>query len=322
MQPSIPPSIIDILKSGRNLLAFSAGVDSTALFFLLLEAGIDFDIALVNYQTRAQSKEEEAYAYALAKRYQKRYFTMKAPPIERDFEAKARQIRYRFFEEIITKEGYDTLLTAHQLNDKMEWFLMRLAKGAGISELAGMQSIQEEKNYLLIRPLLHIAKEQLLSYLREHNHRFFVDESNSNPIYERNHFRHHFSDTLVESYAEGIARSFGYLEAEAKLLQNLYTIVEKKNHYYKVKLQEVRLASKAADAILKKEGYLLSGKERRRIEEEQSVVVGRRWAVERKGDTLHIAPYVQNVVMPKHFKEACRKAKIPPKVRGYLYTVS
>jgi 7-cyano-7-deazaguanine synthase in queuosine biosynthesis len=36
-------------------VAFSGGGDSTALFFLLLEQNIPFDIAHVNYQTREQS---------------------------------------------------------------------------------------------------------------------------------------------------------------------------------------------------------------------------------------------------------------------------
>ena len=59
---------LSYLKTRKNLLAFSGGGDSTALFFLLLEQGIPFDIVLVNYQTRPQSDEEEAYAKTLEKR--------------------------------------------------------------------------------------------------------------------------------------------------------------------------------------------------------------------------------------------------------------
>ena len=46
------------IKNSKNLLAFSGGVDSSALFFLLLNHKIDFDIAIVNYNTREQSKDE------------------------------------------------------------------------------------------------------------------------------------------------------------------------------------------------------------------------------------------------------------------------
>ena len=40
------------IKNSKNLLAFSGGVDSTALFFLLLKENISFDIAIVNYNVR------------------------------------------------------------------------------------------------------------------------------------------------------------------------------------------------------------------------------------------------------------------------------
>ena len=58
----------------KNLLAFSAGVDSSALFFLLLNAKIPFDIAIVNYNIREQSKDEVVYAKDLAKKYNKEIF--------------------------------------------------------------------------------------------------------------------------------------------------------------------------------------------------------------------------------------------------------
>lgn len=56
------------IKSSKNLLAFSAGIDSTALFFLLLNSNISFDIAIVDYNIREQSKEEVAHAKKLSKK--------------------------------------------------------------------------------------------------------------------------------------------------------------------------------------------------------------------------------------------------------------
>ncbi|MEA2028532.1 MAG: ATP-binding protein, partial [Campylobacterota bacterium] len=90
----------------KNLLAFSAGVDSTALFFLLLHHNIDFDIALVNYGTRESSEQEEAYAKELAQKYHKKCYTTQAPHIEQNFEKEARDFRYDFFEKLIKEHGY------------------------------------------------------------------------------------------------------------------------------------------------------------------------------------------------------------------------
>ncbi len=45
------------IKNQKNILAFSAGVDSVALFFLLLEQNISFDIAIFCHYLKAQSKD-------------------------------------------------------------------------------------------------------------------------------------------------------------------------------------------------------------------------------------------------------------------------
>ena len=66
--------VLHNLKSGRNLLAFSHGVDSTALFYLLDEAGVKFDLAIVDYNVRAQSKDEVASAQDLAAKFNKQIY--------------------------------------------------------------------------------------------------------------------------------------------------------------------------------------------------------------------------------------------------------
>ncbi len=47
-------------------------------------------------------------------------------------------------------------------------------------------------------------------------------------------------------------------------------------------------------------------------------VVGRRWAVEFKNGFLFISPYIK-IKLPKELKEEFRVAKIPQKVRSYIY---
>jgi tRNA(Ile)-lysidine synthase len=173
------------LKGKKNLLAFSAGVDSSALFFLLLENDIKFDIAIVNYGTREESDTEEAHAKALAKEHKLFCHSIKAPVFHSHFEKQARDFRYEFFESLITIEGYDTLITAHQLNDQLEWLLMRLSKGAGLSELLGLEPVTHKRDYALIRPLLAYSKEELLRYLQSNKYPYFVDESNVDESYER-----------------------------------------------------------------------------------------------------------------------------------------
>jgi len=167
-----------LLENKKNLLAFSAGGDSTALLFLLLEHAISFDIAIVDYGLRPESKKEVAYAQALANKYNFKCHLHHAKKIETNFEAEARGVRYMFFESLIETEGYENLLTAHHLGDRFEWMLMQFCRGAGCVELAGMQAVDKHKHYTLLRPLLHLDKQELILYLKKHDIFYFEDASN------------------------------------------------------------------------------------------------------------------------------------------------
>ena len=309
---------IENLKNKKNLLAFSAGVDSSALFFLLLERQIKFDIAIVNYGTRETSDQEETHARALAKKHKLFCHSIKAPLFHSHFEQQARAFRYEFFESLITIEGYDTLITAHQLNDQLEWLLMRLSKGAGLSELLGLEPVTQKAHYTLIRPLLAYSKEELLQYLQNNKHPYFVDESNADESYERNKFRKHFSDALIAEYKEGIKRSMEYLRKDKEMLESGFEMLYTNKSLNIIKLHTPSAKVKAADLTLKKLGYLLSASQRQEIQNGISLVIGGAWAIETEGDLLYIAPYVTSD-MPKKFKEVCRTNSIPNKIRPYIF---
>ena len=309
---------ISHLKEKKNLLAFSAGVDSSALFFLLIDNNISFDITLVNYGTRDNSHEEEVHAKALAKKYNLTCYTIQAPKFTTHFERNARDFRYDFFETLINEHDYDTLLTAHQLNDQLEWLLMRLTKGAGVSELIGLEPVSKRKNYTLIRPLLAHSKDELLTYLETNQYPYFIDESNSDEKYERNKFRKVFSDSLMEEYKKGIRRSFEYLRKDKENLEKEFETIYAEKELLVIKLHSSTAKVKAADLALKELGYLLTASQRQEIEKEESLVIGGKWAIELQDDQLYIAPYVSND-MPKKFKEACRILKVPAKIRAYCF---
>ncbi|MEA3492487.1 MAG: tRNA lysidine(34) synthetase TilS [Campylobacterota bacterium] len=311
------------LTKRKNLLAFSAGIDSSALLFMLLEKSIHFDIALVNYGTRAESDREEAHAKILAKEYGIKAYTTKAPQWRSHFESNARRFRYDFFEELISRYRYDTLITAHQLNDQLEWFLMRLTRGAGVSELIGLEpvTIRETKtgeSYRLIRPLLDKTKDELLDYLERSSHPYFIDESNQDKRFERNRFREEFSDQLLAEYHHGIKRSFAYLHEEKERLQSGIELIFSRYELRVLKLENPKLRAKAADLILKELGYLLSADQRSEIDQKDSIVIGGKWAIAYQEQRLYIAPYL-TTSMPKIFRELCRVSSLPIKIRPYCY---
>lgn len=308
------------LKGKKNLLAFSGGGDSTALFFILLNHNIPFDIAIVDYGIREQSKEEVTHAKELAKLHHCTCHVFIAPSIEKNFESRAREIRYNFFEELITAHKYENLLTAHHLGDRFEWMLMQFCKGAGCAEIAGMQKIQKRKNYTLIRPLLHLDKKELLVYLHANNLHYFEDESNANEDIKRNEFRHNYSLPMIEKYVEGIKKSFEYLDKDRECLIEEIEIKTIGDFAYFHSSHNKRADIYAIDKYLKLQFHMPSAAEKKLLETKKCVVLGRKFLVIQQEDFVFIAPYlVHDFHMPKDFKEEMRRLKIEPKLRSYLY---
>ncbi|WP_428024267.1 tRNA lysidine(34) synthetase TilS [Arcobacter sp.] len=308
------------INTAKNLLAFSAGIDSTALFFLLLEKNIPFDIAIVDYNVRTQSKDEVAYAKELAFKYNKKCFVKDVTLTNTsNFEKQARDIRYNFFEEIIESNNYQTLITAHQLNDKLEWFLMQLTKGAGLVELIGLEKETIKNKYIIHRPLLEISKNELKEYLELNKIKYFIDSSNSDEKIKRNFFRQNFSNELIKNYKNGIKNSFKYLENDINSLN-----LELKPFYQKELLEiytnqkDDNLNIKIIDKSLKKRGILLSKAQRDEIIKQKEITISHKINIAITEDYIFISPK-SNQTMDKKFKESCRIKKIPKNIRAYLF---
>ncbi len=274
-------------------------------------------MAIVDYNLRDQSKAEVAYAKELAKRYGKKIFLHEVHLSPPAIEAKAREIRYTFFESVMKRESYRYLITAHQLDDQLEWFLMQLAKGSGLVEALGMESIGKRGDITIIRPLLLTPKKELLEYLHQKNIKYFVDESNEDIQFFRNKIRKRFATPFMEEFAKGVKKSFSYMmEDKKRLLRNLEIFQIEK--LYICKNQRDDFSNKRAfDRLFKKAGYLLSSKQKEQILEQKNGVVASKWAFAMTERYLFVSPYIQ-MKLPKRDRELLRKARVPKPLRGYV----
>ena len=313
----INTEILDFLRGRKNLLAFSHGSDSTALFYTLLNLRVKFDCAFVNYKTRENSDLEEISAKELCDKFGVNLFVKTAPlNLENsgDFENTARKIRYDFFDEIAQKFGHDTLITAHQLNDKFEWFLMQLGRGAGLANLLGFEKIENRTNYAIVRPFYDISKTQILEFLSENKIKFFNDISNENTKFARNAVRQEFSDKFVAKYAKQIAKSFEFLSQDRANL--LGEFVYQKDDFFMLKNSpnSLNLIDKACKML----GVVLSQNQRKEILKTDCVISGK-ICVCKNEKFYFVAPHIKTK-MDKKFREKCRILRIPPLIRPYIFT--
>jgi tRNA(Ile)-lysidine synthase len=308
----------NMIKTTKNLLAFSGGVDSTALFFLLIEKNIPFDIVIVDYRIRKQSKQEIKYAKELAKRYNKICYTT-TYTLDKFSEKTAREFRYSFFDNLMQQHSYQALLTAHQLNDTLEWFLMQLSKGAGLFELIGLKKIDKRKDYILYKPLLDISKKELKQYLKNNNIKYFIDKTNKDTKYKRNYFRKYFSNKLIKKYKHGIQKSFQYLQNDIDSLHNLGEYFGYDDVYIaKFKINDINIMMRFIDKSVKKLGVVLSKNTKDEIVKQKEIIISGKISVAIVDNVIWVTPY-KKITMDKKFKDKCRVLKIPKNSRGYLY---
>ena len=316
--PALSLKTLETLKSGRNLLAFSHGVDSTALFYLLDEAGVKFDLAIVDYNVRAQSKDEIASARDLALKFNKQIYVKSVQLGESNFEHEARAARYEFFGQICREQGYENLILAHQFDDKFEWFLMQLGRGAGLSELLGMQELEAREDYAVIRPLLGVRKCELERFLRERNLKYFTDETNLTDRFKRGFIRAKFSEPFLNEYFGGVKKSFEFLAADALNLAPEIFNPAAKIYLVKRGANELR----GVDQACKRLGLVPSSSQRnecaRCLENGADCVLGGKVAVGVGKKFILATPYIK-AAMDKKFKEACRQLAVPPINRGFLF---
>jgi tRNA(Ile)-lysidine synthase len=197
---------------------------------------------------------------------------------------------------------------------------MQFTKGAGLSELLGMQMQSDKNGYKILKPLLQYTKQALKSYLISNNYKFFEDESNSDEKYKRNYFRHNFSDKLLEEFENGISNSFQYLEKDYNSLFSNFTKKEFNQLTIYQYNKDLNMAMRIIDKELKIRGIIISKATRDEIVQNKEVVISHKIAVAIVEEKIYIAPYIKDT-MTKEFKEKCRVEKIPKNIRGYLSTL-
>jgi len=194
------------------LLAVSGGVDSMVMADLFHKSGISVGIAHCNFKLRdADSDMDEDfvrdYALQLGLRFHHASFDTSDHDKKRgiSIQMAARDLRYRWFDMIISEHGYATVATAHHRNDEFETMLFNLFKGTGIEGLTGMRPMEKNR----IRPLLFASRVMIQSYAESNDIKWREDASNSDLRYHRNRIRHEII-SVIEKINPGFLESFGY----------------------------------------------------------------------------------------------------------------
>ncbi len=224
MQPRILAYIrrFSMMRPGDRVgVAVSGGADSVALLRLMLELrqelGIVLSVVHFNHKIRGDDADrDEQFVSDLAQSLGLQFHCSSgdAPAVARDqglsLEAAARQLRYGFFESLLSGDILDRVATAHTLDDQAETVLLRLIRGAWTKGLASVHPVVavcargSQAAATIVRPLLEVRRFELEAYLACLGQNWRDDVTNLDPKHTRNRVRHELLPLLETSYNPAI----------------------------------------------------------------------------------------------------------------------
>jgi tRNA(Ile)-lysidine synthase len=195
---------LNSLRKKTYLIAVSGGPDSLALAALAKAYSYNnkckIHFVLIDHNLRKNSSKEATSVKKLLKKHQIILNILKNKKlINKNIQSQAREIRYSLLRDFCKKKKINTILTAHNLEDQVETFFIRLSRGSGLQGLSSMKYISKiNNNIALVRPLLEFNKNLLIKISKLIFGKYFKDATNKNSKYLRTRIRN-FRKTLEKS---------------------------------------------------------------------------------------------------------------------------
>ena len=189
------------LKDAKLLVTVSGGIDSIILTHLLHQLDYTISIAHVNFRLRGiDSDTDQQFVQETANHLNVPFYVthfntqQHAKQHKLSIQEAARNLRYAWFEKIRKENNLDYILTAHNLNDSLETFLINLSRGTGLKGLTGIPNI----NGKIVRPLNSFSRDEINLFAFISNIPWREDKSNTETKYTRNKVRHKIIPILQE----------------------------------------------------------------------------------------------------------------------------
>lgn len=209
-------------------VAFSGGLDSTVLLHLLADYARTHNApplraVHVHHGLQAAADGWPAHCRSVCDGLG---IELQVIPVQvapgASLEQAAREARYAAFSRLLGPG--EVLFTGQHREDQAETLLFRLLRGAGLRGLAAMPTARTLGQGTLARPLLAVARGQLLAHARAAGLAWVEDPSNADTAFARNYLRREIFPLLGQRWpqaAGNLARSAEHLGEALGLLDEL-----------------------------------------------------------------------------------------------------
>jgi len=225
---------LPFLNNKKVLIAFSGGIDSCVLVHIMSTLNFDISLAHCNFMLRGkESNKDEQFVKELGEKLDVPTYTIQfdtnlyAEENGISTQMAARDLRYNWFQQIISENNIDYLVTAHQKDDVIETVLINLTRGTGLDGLTGIPEV----NGNIVRPLLPFSRNEILVYATRKKLQWREDSSNSSIKYVRNKIRHKVIPYLKEinpSLIETFSNTLDNLKASQQIVKDAIQNIREK----------------------------------------------------------------------------------------------
>ena len=181
-------------KKSKILISLSGGVDSTTLYYLIVNSKFfknkNIHIIIFDHQIRREGRFE---IRQLVKEYNLSRHSLiikklKLTNSQSGFQNKSRLLRYKFLIQYSKKNKINDLFLGHHLDDLNETFFMRKVHQSNVK---GLSSIFTEKfkNLIYHRPLRDFSKASIIKFATQNGIKWYEDRTNAELDYSRNKIR-------------------------------------------------------------------------------------------------------------------------------------
>ena len=169
------------------IVAVSGGADSLALAFLTkvyaLKKNLNPRYFIVDHKLRKESTYEAYKVKKILKslKINSQVLTWKGKKPVSNIQSLARSKRYELLFFKCKKLKISNLVLGHHIDDLIENFFLRMARGSGLKGLVSLGTNTQIKNINLIRPLIKFDKRDLI-FLSKFIFNFYVDDPTNDDI--------------------------------------------------------------------------------------------------------------------------------------------
>lgn len=222
------------LHENRLILACSGGLDSTVMAHLVSQLTSNFVLAHVHFGLRGvESDLDQSFVAKLADQLGCTFLTTRFDTLGYarkhgiSTQMAARDLRYNWFQELVSGGSGSLILAAHHADDVLETFFINLNRTTGIDGLSGIAAKKGD----IRRPLLIFNRFDLEAYARRNELSWREDSSNSEDYYLRNQIRHSLIPALKAVFPDITSRLLitqGYLQESRQILDTYFSTLKTK----------------------------------------------------------------------------------------------